>query len=209
MGEMNDRAEMVKGLVSGKLNRLKFNPKESAVRAELAKMRRGIGKLPGEIPELWGMMFEDMPEEMAERIAKKQGVISREEWAIHTALTMYALHQQGKDICTENMNKPDQSLGAAVAMLITKDEDREDAVRRRFNAMATSADINELAWHLKGIIQLLRRDGIELDYQKLAEELYRYQFYERMTSVRLHWGRDFYYHVNKHSNNKEGEMSDD
>lgn len=209
MGEMNDRAETVKGLVSDRLNRLKFNPKESAVRAELAKMRRGIGKPPGEIPELWGMMFEDMPEEMAKRIAKKQGIISCEEWAVHTALTMYALHQQGKDIGTENMNKPGQSLGTAVAMLITRDEDREEAVRRRFNTMATSADINELAWHLKGIIQLLRRDGIELDYPKLAEELYRYQFYERMTSVRLQWGRDFYSHSNKHSNDKEGEMSDD
>ena len=46
--------------------------------------------------------------------------------------------------------------------------------------------------HLRGMIQLLRREGIPLDYPQLAEDLYQYQFVDGAPNVRLRWGRDLY-----------------
>ena len=62
----------------------------------------------------------------------------------------------------------------------------------RFNQMAASADIAELAQHLRGIVTLLRANSIPLDYIDLADDLYRYQFEDNRNSLRLKWGRDFY-----------------
>ena len=54
-------------------------------------LRRGIGKMPGDIPELWNILFDGLPEELMSKV----GDPSYAEWSIYTALTLYALHQQG------------------------------------------------------------------------------------------------------------------
>ena len=69
-------------------------------RAELAELRRGVGRAPGEKPMLWGTILTNLPEEFYGR----NGEPSRAEWAIYIALTMFALHQQGHDIKTECMH---------------------------------------------------------------------------------------------------------
>ena len=58
----------------------------------LAELRRGIGKIPGEVPQLWGYFLDSMPEEFY-----GDNEPSRAEWAVYTSLTLFALHQQGKD----------------------------------------------------------------------------------------------------------------
>lgn len=63
------------------------------MRAQLAMLRRGVGKKPGDLPELWGILFGDLPEEFL----SVSGEPTREEWAVYTALTLYALHQQGSE----------------------------------------------------------------------------------------------------------------
>ena len=63
---------------------------------------------------------------------------------------------------------------------------------RRFNALATADSMPEVSHHLRGMIQLLRREGIPLDYPQLAEDLYQYQFVDGAPNVRLRWGRDLY-----------------
>ena len=45
---------------------------------------------------------------------------------------------------------------------------------------------------MRGIIQLLRGEGIPIDYPMLAADLYRYQFNSLVSNVRLKWGQDFY-----------------
>ena len=57
----------------------------------LAQLRRGIGKEPGEMPQLWGYFLQDMPEEFFGRDEP-----SRAEWAVYSAVTLFSLHQQGK-----------------------------------------------------------------------------------------------------------------
>ena len=164
-------------------------------KAELALLRHGVGKQPGQNPLLWGMFLEQLPEELQGKGKNP----SRAEWAVYTSLTLYALHQQGQ---TQSMNQKGMTLGKAIQELVsTGNQDGEERILRRFNQMATSSDMIELAYHLRNIIELLRAKNIPLDYVDLASDLFQYQIMDYQTSVRLKWGRDYYY--NKPVKNKE------
>lgn len=162
---------------------------ENICRAKLAELRKGVGHAPGDIPILFGTLFTDFPEELYGFF----GEPSREEWAIYIALTMFALHQQGHDLKTDWMHQKDMRLGIAVRKLAPGNDDSElDRIRNRFNKMATSSDMRELANHIRGIINLLRTNDIKLDYVNLAVDLYRYSSTVTQSNVRLKWGEDFY-----------------
>ena len=180
-----------------KLKRLLSQPGEKSLKKALAELRRGVGKLPGEEPRLWGYLLEDLPE----RFLGDQGP-SRGEWAVYIALTLFALHQQGRDPKKESMNQDGCSLGRAVRLLVEHEED-EQRIERRFFSVATAADMPELSHHMRMLIQLLRDRGIPLDYPLLAGDLYRYQFPALAPHVRLKWGRDFYRPAKREKERKE------
>ena len=159
--ENSNPIEQMKGFAEKKLRVLRENPDESGTKAYLAKMRKGVGKVPGADPELWGILFEDLPEELIGR----GNTPGRAELALYTA-----------------------SL---------------KAVRRRFNAAAVSSDLTELAWHMKGMVQLFRQKEIRLDYVQLAVDFYLYQDLEKIPEIRLKWGRDFYRYCNVKAENEE------
>ena len=153
-------------------------------RAELAKLRRGVGRKPGDLPELWGSFLRGMPEDFQNRSGP-----SHAEWAVYLALTLYAVHQQGND---QPMNRPGNTLGRAVRQLAERNTPAgqdwtEASVLRRFNA-------------LRGMIQLLsaaKDGGIPLDYPQLAADLYELQctdprYAQVPANVRLRWGQDLY-----------------
>lgn len=188
---MTQRKQAVAAYMRERLGELSADPNESRVRAQLANLRRGIGRKPGDMPELWGMLFAEMPEEML----SQNGQPTREEWAIYTALTLYALHQQSSKISEQNMHaagKPENRLGRAVARLVKDEKNDRDRIAKRLNAFATADDMLTAAHHLRGLIQLLRAEEIPLDYVHLAENLYDFQNPDSRPSVRLEWGQDFY-----------------
>ena len=188
---MTQRKQAVAAYMRERLGELRADSNESRVRAQLANLRRGIGRKPGDMPELWGMLFAEMPEEML----SQNGQPTREEWAIYTALTLYALHQQSSKISEQNMHaaeKPENRLGRAVARLVKDEENDRERIARRFNAFATADDMLTAAHHLRGLIQLLRAEEIPLDYVHLAENLYDFQNPDFRPGVRLEWGQDFY-----------------
>jgi len=154
----------------------------------LAILRRGIGKEPGELPELWGMIFEKMPDEIIDVKA---------EWAVYTALTLYALHQQGND---ENVHADGVSFGTAASALV-QNKDETDRILKRLNLVATASSMKDLSYHLRGIIQLLKGSDAKLDYARLAKELYLFRYPEEANRIRLSWAREFYRQYNK--NEKE------
>ena len=61
---MPTRKEQVKQYVAQQLFRLEQQRGVSAGRAALAQLRRGIGHVPGELPQLWGAFLSGMPEEL-------------------------------------------------------------------------------------------------------------------------------------------------
>lgn len=197
---MTDTIKEVSRYVSMRLSRWESSAAESRTKAELAQLRRCAGKKPGELPELWGVLFEDLPEDLMSR----NGEPTRAEWAIATALSLYALHQQGSEIGNGHVYQQGSSLGKAVRLLAKNDDDL-DRVRRKFNICATSADIQECAHYLRGIVQLLRAENIPLDYPALARDLYLFQTVDGAASVKLRWGQDFYRYVSKNEEDKENE----
>ncbi|MBQ6856779.1 MAG: type I-E CRISPR-associated protein Cse2/CasB [Lachnospiraceae bacterium] len=157
---------------------------------DLALMRRAVGKLPGEDPSIWGILFDGFPE----NLMSMNGIPSYAENAVFTALTAYALHQQGSDIHTHNMNQETWSLGRAVRALAGNDGNEEELarVRKRFNILATASNTRELNHYLYQVIRMLRAKNIPLDYPALARDLYLYQMKNGKEKVMLRWGEDFY-----------------
>ena len=191
MDEKRDISFLIKKFVRAKIDGLLENSSWS--RAALARLRRGIGKEPGELPELFEYFLEGMTEELYGRGDEA----SYPERAIYTALTLFALHQQGKEQPMNmgwNVGSKDKgnSLGAAVGLLVNRDKDREPAFKRRFDAVITADVFTELAHHARGMIQLLKAEDITLDYPCLADDLFWYQFDELRNRVRLRWGEDYY-----------------
>ena len=143
--------------------------------AACAKLRRAIGKPREDCPDIWEITLPGAPE------GDKEGI------AIHTCLTLYALHVQGKE---NSMHSEETRFGAAIAKLVT--DHNKNAIMRRFNAMATAQDFSELAHHARGLIQLLKANEIKMDYARFCEDLFYFQIQKTAGKVRLQWGEDFY-----------------
>lgn len=191
-------------------------------KAMLAKLRRAIGKQPGATPEIWAITLTDAPESWRgayNKIASGNvdksydwldGCIkpSYAEYAVHVALTLYALHRQGSDKSVNLSGKSKDgkylgnSIGGAAAMLVKPDGSNLNAVKNRFDKMATAVDFNELAYHARGIVQMLESKN-KMDYPRFASDLFAYQIPGRADEIRLRWGEDFYRVL--YSNSKNGE----
>lgn len=188
---------LVKEVTARKIEKL-LQTGGSAQKATLATLRRGVGHTPGELPQLWGEFLSGMPQEMF----GYGGNPSRAEWAIYIAITMFALHQQGKNPGTNSMHKEGETLGKAISYLVHSEEDKP-RILRRFNALATATDMRELSTHLRSMVQLLRTEDIPLDYVSLAADLFLYQDPARTHQVRLIWGQDFHRKNNKDNDAEE------
>lgn len=174
--------------------------------ATLAKLRRSIGSEPGSDPDTWDITFGGIP-------AKYVGggdAASAGEKAVHTAMTLYATHQQSK---TAPMHREGPSLGRAMAKLAKSrgGADASSAVKRRFDALVTAQSFEELIFHARGLIQQLRAADISLDYGRLADDFRRLQGTASADSVRRQWGRDYSYELfssTKKSSNTNSETTE-
>ena len=154
---------------------------ESLGRAEVAALRKGANRAPGELPEIWELTRVEVPDGAGD-------APTREEIAVHTAMTLYAVHQQSRSEC---MFVPGRGLGRAAHELVGTDEENPSA-RARFNALVTSTTVAELRHHLRSFVSLLRARGIALDHAMLADDVLRFQQPGGARSVRLAWARQYY-----------------
>lgn len=151
--------------------------------AILAKLRRGVGKDFGATPDLWPYILEGIPSD-----SPQGGGPSRAELAVHTALTLFAVHQQSRRV---EMHVPGPSLGVALRRLGAQ-ASSQVAVQRRFEALGTAESFTEITYHARGLITQLRGANIALDYGFFTDDLMRLQDRRTANRVRLRWGRDFY-----------------
>lgn len=151
----------------------------------LARLRRGVGKPAGSVPDIWELTLAGVP-----LPARHTDEPTWNEIAAHTAITLYALHQQSK---SDAMYRAGQSFGEAVRTLADH-ANSEEAVLRRFQAAGTASTPGEFVQHARGLITQLRSAGIPLDYAEFADQLVSVQRPGGLDRVRLTWGRDYYRH---------------
>lgn len=184
---MENQWDILTGFLESRIKQLYHINNESGTRVAFAKMRRGLGKSPSANPEIWDITFTGMPEVLMGKGPEP----SYGEWAVHLVLTLFSVHQQGKNIQTEQVFEKGAYLGKAMRKLIRSEED-ETRIKRRFDQLITSDSLGELSNHLRSVIQLFKAEGIGLDYVALGRDLYSYQIPNLRDGVRLKWGRDFY-----------------
>lgn len=167
-------------------------------RAVLAGLRSAVRREPGSVSEVWEWTSVPVDEHAPD-------APTREEWAVHAALCLYALHQQGR---SDPMHRPGQGLGQAVRLLAGTDSDLDSPVRRRFAKVVTATSIDECLHHLRGLVTQFRsaQPPIGLDYAMLADDLVRLQQPGGASSVRLRWSRQ-YYHVVSTASDHESDRS--
>lgn len=153
--------------------------------ARLAQLRRGAGKAPEEVPELFGLTgTEALYTEKGRPKSSEHGPA-----AVHLAVTLYALHQQSQRV--ERMHVPGRRLGGAVRALMPPGE-IDEGLRRRFVRVAGATSANVLAYRLRELVLLLRRESEPLDYVRLADQLEQALDPARRLWVRQEWGREFH-----------------
>ncbi|WP_166354223.1 type I-E CRISPR-associated protein Cse2/CasB [Phytoactinopolyspora limicola] len=157
----------------------------SAARADLARLRRGLGKPAGSVPEIWERTVGAVPASLS----WDRDDPSPAEQAAHITLTLYAVHQQSRP---GPMHVADVSFGQAVRRLARRTDASEDAVSRRFMAVATAQTVDEILVHVRGLVTQLKANHISLDYAQFADDVFGLLTPGRATSVRLRWGREFY-----------------
>lgn len=193
----------IENFVGKKIHILQAEADYGSGKAMFANLRRGVGHEPGELPQLLGILLSDMPEEFW----SKDGNATWEEWVCYTALTLYALHQQGYDVGSQPMHTDEEiGMGKALYHLTAAyegDPNAEQRIVQKLRTLTTAVDRKELSHHLRGIVQLLKSKGIAMNYKRLAGDLYEMQFTEGKRQVCLRWGQDFYGGGNQKENGED------
>ena len=149
--------------------------------AAFARLRRGAGKAPGDLLDILEYTTVPWPVRTDEP--------SPQEWAVHVAMTLHAVHQQSGASRAHSRNGGD--VGAALRRLHPgQSQDIPDPLLRRFRMLGTADSFGELVHHLRGAVQLLRAGGQALDHGLLADHLVRWR--TDPSSVQLAWGRSFF-----------------
>ena len=187
---MSKKSDIAK-FVSNKIRLLQAMSETGNGKAELAELRKGVGKVPGEFPVLYGVILEDMPEDFF----SNNGVPTKEEWACYVALTLFAWHQQGNDLKTDCMHTDEKvSLGTALRRLknVSEDSNAEERILKKMQAVITATEIKGVEQHIRSLTRIFSNNRIKLNYALLAADLYEWQFLESRNIVGLRWGQDFY-----------------
>lgn len=178
--------------VIGKLQARFIKDRPDAI-AALAELRRAIGEEPGATgvhEACW------LPDELLESEYVPANEPSHSERALHTAVTLWALHQQSRH--KRGMHVDGTSFAAAIQRLSTVSPS-EETVHNRFAALGTSTTYGELGHHARSVVVQLREADIGFDYGLLADDLRVFQRGadpitgltgpERIRSL---WGREYW-----------------
>ncbi|MFQ6331509.1 type I-E CRISPR-associated protein Cse2/CasB (plasmid) [Nocardia sp. CWNU-33] len=165
---------------------------EAGAVAAMARLRRGVGAVPGSRPDIWEWTLGDLPEALIDRSdysrAERDGAPTSWEAAAHDAITLHAWHQQSR---SEPMHLRGRTFGKAVWTLGERTNSAE-AVRRRFHALGTATQHDARLTYLRALINQFRAHSVPLDYAKLARDLRRLDDHTYAANVLLEWGRDYH-----------------
>lgn len=177
-----------------KLDNTRDRPSTKAI---FANIRNSINKDSAFNLNALAFVFHEIPEEF---LGFNKNLNDYEK-AILTAVQMYALHQQANTNTVLKLDYKEgeirQNLGDALSSIRGEDS---KAIDRRFNAMITSSNFEELNHHLRQMIKILKsKSDAKVDYASLADDLYWFLKNQR-EGLKIKWSRS-YYKSNKGENN--------
>lgn len=170
-----------------------FLANKPSAAASLAQLRRCDPSEVGSDPRIWSLTVADLPDILTDLRA---GRPTRVEQALHAAMVLYAIHQQGHR--TDPAHRRAVRLGTAVGRLARSrgiDGSLDGSVVQRFHQVAIAHDRDARLHHLRGIVTLMRGETpvISLDYGLLAVDLARLDDPRSDHSfVLTRWGRDLH-----------------
>lgn len=147
-------------------------------RAALAALRRALGRSPGAVPEACRVVDPFLPLQVSER----------EEWAAYVTATVMALHPLH---ARKSGGRRSAGFGRSVGRIRFRDGAEDAGIERRFLALL-SADREQIAVHLRGLIVLLhdRADVEPVDYVQLFRDLLDWDRGDRR--VQRDWAAGFW-----------------
>lgn len=172
--------ERIRQIVEGKIEQIEHS---NSGNLTLAKLRKGIGKAPGEIPELWSVVVEDIPEGISE---EEQ---TAAEWSVYIALVLYAHHR----LQQKNVHRHGGSLGSAVKLLVIKKDD-PDGEERFVSEMMRITSLTEPNMIFSQLIHLIKL-AADQSFFGLRKTGFRYLLASKRGRKRtssMDWGMDFY-----------------
>ncbi|MEO3978046.1 type I-E CRISPR-associated protein Cse2/CasB [Streptomyces sp. CAU 1734] len=175
---------------SGSVRRLRpyfwetFSPGQPYAARDIAALRAGVGREPGAVRGMRRLYRAQVFDE--DRAAGQESAGLAAE---HVALTLFGVHQQGRP---RSVHRAGAGLGAACRVLRGCGQVSPIAVDRRMEALAGSLSSEELAHHLRPLVQLLRGAGIGLDYTRLLFDVRAWQQTEAEQNRRVRaWGLQY------------------
>ena len=159
---------------------------ESHARSVLSRLRRAGMTDPGRDPLGWWAVSEDVLGDLSEGDIGHGDEPSVSEWAAFTAITLFAVHQQGQ---RAPAHVAGVDLGGAVGVLRRMTD--SGSVKQRLDAVMLAPTPAALRYHLRSLITLLAAHGIAIDYGRLAEDLRALRSPQRRPGVVVRWGRGY------------------
>jgi CRISPR system Cascade subunit CasB len=167
-----------------------FAPEDRWAPAALADLRKAVTQEAGAVPELWRYYRVIVPDSEAHSFRP-----SAKLTAEHVALGLFGVHQQSQR--DRIMHNSEVELGKALSNLRASGRYSPEALDRRVNAAATSTSTRELVLHLRGLVTQLRAEHQPLNYNRLVEDIYQWDYPDQRKRVRRRWGADYLGWANK------------
>lgn len=171
---------------------------DSKGKAILSNLRNSIGKDISQVPLIWPIFFENLPEDYM-----KTNKFEIEEKIILTVMQLYSIYQQSED----NSLFSSEGIEFCEALRRIRSIDNSEALDRRFNVMITATTYDEILHHLRQMLKLLKSKSKikeKINFARLGQDLYKIvKFNDKKTMIK--WGKQYYYFVNK----EEGDVQND
>ncbi|MBI5948773.1 MAG: type I-E CRISPR-associated protein Cse2/CasB [Chloroflexi bacterium] len=157
--------------------------KERDDRAALAALRRGLGKPPGTVPEMFPYVEPFIP------VADYAGHVD----AAYLVASLFGLHPTHGEPSPEARSRQQRGFGASLARIRLREgtTDDDEGVARRFGALL-NCDREGLPTHLRHLMTLLRSRAPEapIDYGQLYNDIVRWDDADR--HVQRNWAAGFW-----------------
>lgn len=175
-------------------------------RAVLASARHAASLESPQAQAVWPIIMAgiETPAMVSETFAPKlsrTGEPTYAETATFAAIRLYAIHQQGIDICVYGRTYGDEAEGKLFFKALAQlrlNENMQVALDRRVKALLATTNVTSVINSLTHLVSILKasQQNQQIDYARLAGDLFHFQFsYESANQVRLTWGRQYYSNV--------------